>query len=81
MVTLSITTVWVDAPERLATLLIFSTTSSPFTTSPKCEYSGGNRSPSAADHEELLPFVLGPALAIAGEPTLSLPLGSSSAKR
>ena len=71
IVTLWITTCSVGVPERVPRASIVSITSSPLTTSPKREYSGGRRTPSGPlMTKNWLPLVLGPALAMASEPTL-----------
>ena len=60
---------------------IFPTTSPPLTTSPKSEYDGGRPTPSGPlTTKNWLPLVLGPALAMATDPTRYFPgAGSSSA--
>jgi hypothetical protein len=81
MVTDSITTRSFGLPEGVPTALMVVTTSPPLTTAPKREYSGGRPAPSGPlMTKNWLPLVLGPALAMAREPTWYFPAdGSSSA--
>ena len=69
-VTDSMITFSFGVPEREPSASTLATTSRPDTTLPNSEYCGGRRTPSGPlITKNWLPFVFGPALAIANEPT------------